>query len=719
MVSHMKKFLLATLLLATPALATYTPQAIITDAVSGKMATVDSSNALKVAGTVNIGTTGGLALDATLSALSAKLPVALGAHSIANSTAVNIASDQVVPVSIGSLPLPSGGATSALQTTGNTSLASIDSTLSTLNGKVTAVNTGAVVVASSALPAGAATAAKQPALGTAGTASADVITVQGVTSMVPLKVDGSGVTQPVSAVALPLPAGAATSALQGTGNTSLASIDGKIVAVNTGAVVVASSALPSGAATAANQSTEISSLATIATNTTNAGTPTVSGTVTVIQGTPGVGAWPVLAAQAGSWSTTVTQATGSNLHVVSDAGSAIIGKVGIDQTTPGTTNGVQVNAALPAGSNLIGKTGIDQTTPGTTNKVYIGTDGVVGISGTVPLPTGAATEATLSTLNGKVTAVNTGAVVISSSALPSGAATESTLSTLSGKVPSNLTVTSTRLLVDGSGVTQPISAASLPLPSGASTDVAIGSTTSGETGALVQGAVTTSAPTYVTAKTNPLSLNTSGGLRVDGSGVTQPVSIATAPVLVAGSAIIGKVGIDQTTPGTTNGVQVNAALPAGSAVIGKVSIDQTTPGTTNLVALAANQSVNVAQINGVTPLMGAGNTGTGSARVTIATDQAAVAVKPAIAVTGSGSAAAATVSTVITASAPSNAVGFILMNLDTSTANIRWAVGRTATTTLGQQLQPGRDTGYVPIGASVTIVAESGTQNYDIQWIAQ
>lgn len=35
-------------------------------------------------------------------------------------------------------------------------------------------------------------------------------------------------------------------------------------------------------------------------------------------------------------------------------------------------------------------------------------------------------------------------------------ATESTLSTLNGKIPSNLTVTSTRLLVDGSGVTQPV-----------------------------------------------------------------------------------------------------------------------------------------------------------------------------------------------------------------------------------------------------------------------
>ena len=53
------------------------------------------------------------------------------------------------------------------------------------------------------------------------------------------------------------------------------------------------------------------------------------------------------------------------------AGAALLGKTGIDQTTPGTTNGVQVVAALPAGTNLLGKTGIDQTTPGTTNGVQV------------------------------------------------------------------------------------------------------------------------------------------------------------------------------------------------------------------------------------------------------------------------------------------------------------------------------------------------------------
>lgn len=44
-----------------------------------------------------------------------------------------------------------------------------------------------------------------------------------------------------------------------------------------------------------------------------------------------------------------------------------------------------------------------------------------------------ATQTTLAALNAKVTAVNTGAVVVSSSALPSGASTEATLASLNAK----------------------------------------------------------------------------------------------------------------------------------------------------------------------------------------------------------------------------------------------------------------------------------------------
>ena len=51
-------------------------------------------------------------------------------------------------------------------------------------------------------------------LGVGGTPSGGVVSVQGVASMTALKTDGSATTQPVSATALPLPTGAATSAIQ-------------------------------------------------------------------------------------------------------------------------------------------------------------------------------------------------------------------------------------------------------------------------------------------------------------------------------------------------------------------------------------------------------------------------------------------------------------------------------------------------------------------------
>lgn len=55
-----------------------------------------------------------------------------------------------------------------------------------------------ISAASLPLPSGAATAAKQPALGTAGSASTDVLTVQGIASMTAIKTDGSATTQPIS-----------------------------------------------------------------------------------------------------------------------------------------------------------------------------------------------------------------------------------------------------------------------------------------------------------------------------------------------------------------------------------------------------------------------------------------------------------------------------------------------------------------------------------------
>lgn len=201
-----------------------TPVAVINDGTGDRQVVVlgsgdgttgiqDGSSAHPVRTDPTGSTTQPVSGTVAVSNLPATQPVS-GSVSVSNLPATQ-------PVSAASLPLPSGASTAAKQDTGNTSLASID-------GKITAVNTGAVTVSSSALPTGAATAAKQPAVGTAGTPSADVISVQGEASMTPLKVDPSGVTSPVSAASLPLPSGAATSALQTTANTSLSSIDAGI-----------------------------------------------------------------------------------------------------------------------------------------------------------------------------------------------------------------------------------------------------------------------------------------------------------------------------------------------------------------------------------------------------------------------------------------------------------------------------------------------------------
>lgn len=87
----------------------------------------------------------------------------------------------------------------------------------------------------------------------------------------------------------------------------------------------------------------------------------------------------------------------------------------------------------------------------------------------------------------------------------------------------------------------------------------------------------------------------------------------TTPLVGAAVELFNGTTWDRARGDTTNGLDVDVtrlpALAAGSNVIG---------------ALTANQSVNVAQINGVTPLMGNGASGTGAQRVTIANDSTGV-----------------------------------------------------------------------------------------------
>lgn len=139
--------------------------------------------------------------------------------------------------------------------------------------------------------------------------------------------------------------------------------------------------------------------------------------------------------------------------VTLNAGSAIAGKFGIDQTTPGTTNGVQVNAALPAGTNLLGKTGIDQTTDGTTNGVRLTTQYPAGAVAETASTTGTtgATTATLATNTGQTTFI----CGFSIRANATAAATNN--ATVTGTITATMNFTQwTAPLANGLGVTEMI-----------------------------------------------------------------------------------------------------------------------------------------------------------------------------------------------------------------------------------------------------------------------
>ncbi len=285
------------------------------------------------------------------------------------------------------------------------------------------------------------------------------------------------------------------------------------------------------------------------------------------------------------------------------------------------------------------------------------------------------------------------------------------VSSIDGKIPLNLTVSATRLLVDGSGVTQPISAASLPLPTGAATETTLQSVDTSSS--KISDAVTSNLAVL------PPEIMVVGGY--DGTAVhpfttetdgTMDVAV-TSSVLPSGAAT----DVNQATEISSIN-SVNATL--GSPMQNSGGSITANAGTNlNTSALALESGGHLASIDTKLPAALGQQAMAASLAVVISSDQSAIQQKAPLNSTASGSSAGATVSTVASLTAPSNTVGFILMNLDTSTTNMRWAIGRTASVTLGQQLQPGRSTDIIPFNGNVSIIAESGTCNYDIQWISQ
>ena len=255
-------------------------------------------------------------------------------------------------------------------------------------------------------------------------------------------------------------------------------------------------------------------------------TQPISGTVTANQG----GSWTV----SGTGNFTVVQPTASNLRAQlaseSTIGNAITSTAVLVGGSDGTnlrpvfmdSSGRQIiigaaadGAAVAGNPVLIG--GSDGTNART---IRTATDGTVRVD-----PTGTTTQP----VSGTVTA-NAGSGTF----------------TVSGTVTANVGTTG--------GLALDATLAKLTIAQ----STALGSNTQ----ALVGGSVTTAAPTYTTGNINPLSLTTAGALRVDGSGVTQPVSGTVTSNQGAAAALSGAWPV-KVTDGTNTLPTLDVAARAG------------------------------------------------------------------------------------------------------------------------------------------------------------
>lgn len=224
----------------------------------------------------------------------------------------------------------------------------------------------------------------------------------------------------------------------------------------------------------------------------------------------------------------------------------------------------------------------------------------------------------------------TGAAGPANTTYVGGAVTTAAPTYTTGQMDPLSLTTAGALRIDGSGTTQPVSGtvtSNIGTTNGLALDasvtglvVAQASTTSGQKGMLTMGAVTTAAPAYTTAQTSPLSLTTTGLLRVDGSGATQPVS---------GTVTANQGGAPWSQNVTQfGGVNVSTGTGASGTGIPRVTV----ANDSNILATQSGTwTVQPGNTANTTPWLATVNQGGNSAAVKAAST-AAVAADPALVV---------------------------------------------------------------------------------------
>lgn len=205
-----------------------------------------------------------------------------------------------------------------------------------------------------------------------------------------------------------------------------------------------------------------------------------------------------------SGSVVVTQTAGSNLHMALDSGTltGITNPISIIGTV---TSSVSGSVTANAGTNL--NTSLLALEAGGNLATLVAKD--------------FATQTTLAALNAKVTAVNTGAVVVSSSALPTGAATDArqdtgntSLATIAAKdfaTQTTLAALNTKVTVVDTGN---VTVVAMPTVTVQATNLDVRDLSSATDSAEVAALVAYSEMEYADAAVEPLSLTRAARLRV-------------------------------------------------------------------------------------------------------------------------------------------------------------------------------------------------------------
>lgn len=200
--------------------------------------------------------------------------------------------------------------------------------------------------------------------------------------------------------------------------------------------------------------------------------------------------------------------------------------------------------------------------------------------------------------------------------LPTGASTEATLSGIKTDTD-KLTFISTRLLTDGSGVTQPVSASFLPLPTGAATSA--NQTTANTSLTSIDSKLTNPLPVSgsVSVSNFPASQTINGTVTAN-IGTTNGLALdATLTNASQKTKIVDSAGTNLASISASGAVKVD-----GSAITQPISGTVTSnQGTAN----ATPWNSNIAQYGGTATTLGQ-KVMASSAPVTIASDQSAITV---------------------------------------------------------------------------------------------